>query len=88
MRVSTRIVRLLPAGTLALCAAAFAVGGSAQAHQVSDDPCRGCPPPGPDKCLVIIYPDGSTLTCYQIRMPPDVDFVGSAAGTATAGGSE
>ena len=88
MRVSTRIVKLLPAGALAVCAAVFAGFGSAQSHQVPDDPCKYCPPSGPDKCRVITYPDGTQVTCYQVHTPrPDVDFVGSTAATAAAGGN-
>ncbi len=75
MRSSTRTDKLLPAGVLALCATVFAAGGRAQtsAEEIvrspddPADPCRNCGPGGPDLCVTITYPDGSRLTCYEVR---------------------
>ena len=73
MQVSPRVNKVLLAAAIAVCGAAFAAGGeSAQASATTADVCAdryGCPG-GPDKCLTIGFPDGSSLTCYKTAAKP------------------
>jgi hypothetical protein len=75
MQLPIRLDRLLPAGALLAGAALAAGGGYAQGStdggiRSSADPaeiCRDCGPPGPDLCVTVTFPDGSRLTCYEVR---------------------
>ncbi|HEU0079502.1 MAG TPA: hypothetical protein VFQ76_17730 [Longimicrobiaceae bacterium] len=91
MQASLRLNKLLLVAALAVCGAAFAAGGeSVQASAATADVCadRYDCPGGPDKCLTLGFPDGSTLTCYKTAKPTlggdlEEDFEPEGGGSAS-----
>jgi len=82
MRFIDRFQKIVFVAVLAVFGVAMAsAGNTAQASAAAGDVCAdryGCPG-GPDKCLTLSFPDGSSLTCYKTAKPlEDKDTLGHA----------